>query len=161
MIIGERLADRIRASGLTYAEVAERTGVKQPTISRLVSGEQAGTTRIDKLARVVRSTPAYLTGETDDPDSSAPLPPEEPRLQLVTMPVALPTEDALADGFEAVLSVSREMSEGELARELAKRLPSLLRIAGGAAAVQPRATRPAADEVSATPAADRRVRRRA
>ena len=68
----QRLADRIKQSGMTYAAIARDIGVKQPTISRLVKGEQQGTTHLHRLARVLGTTPAYLTGETDDPDAHEP-----------------------------------------------------------------------------------------
>lgn len=73
-IIPERLAERIATARLSYSAVARELGVKQPTISRLVKGEQGSTARIDQLARIVSTTPAYLTGETDDPDTEQILP---------------------------------------------------------------------------------------
>lgn len=57
---------------MTYAAIAREIGVQQPTISRLVKGQQQGTTHLHRLARVLRTTPAYLTGETDDPDAHEP-----------------------------------------------------------------------------------------
>lgn len=75
MIDAARLADRIRASGLSYSALAREVGVKQPTITRLVKGEQYGTTRLHQLARALGTTPAYLSGETDDPLESNPGPP--------------------------------------------------------------------------------------
>lgn len=76
-IIPERLLERIRASELSYTEIARQLGVQQPTITRLAKGEQRSTARIDQLARIVGTTPAYLTGEVDDPTLNAP---EEPEL---------------------------------------------------------------------------------
>ncbi len=71
-IIPERLVERIRVSGLSYTAIARQLGVQQPTITRLAKGEQRSTARIDQLARIVGTTPAYLTGEVDDPDLNAP-----------------------------------------------------------------------------------------
>ena len=61
-----RLIQLIQQAGLTHAELARRVGVKQPTITRLTTGEQGGSKHIHKIARELRTTPAYLTGETDD-----------------------------------------------------------------------------------------------
>lgn len=137
VIVGTRIQDRMDAGGLSQAELARRTGLAQPTIFNLLHRNKIGSKHLHRIARELGTTPEYLTGETDDPDAGAPPPASAPRLQFITMPVALPTEDALADGFEALLMVSEEMDRAELARELARRLPTLLRIAGGAAAVQP------------------------
>ena len=124
MILGHRLAERIEASGLSFSEVARQVGVKQPTISRLVSGEQRSTARLDRLARVVRTTPAYLTGETDDWSEDAAPPAPAAMTQVVTLQVLLPDEDALERMFLRVLRASDQLSLDELARELARSLPS-------------------------------------
>ncbi len=71
MIIPERLVDRIHAAGLSYTAVANRVGVKQPTITRLARGDQQRTTRLPEIARVLHTTPAYLEGKTNDPDEGA------------------------------------------------------------------------------------------
>lgn len=70
-IIPERLDERIHASKMGYTAVARELGVQQPTISRLVKGEQRSTARIDRLAKIIKTTPAYLTGEIDDPHMDA------------------------------------------------------------------------------------------
>ena len=124
MIIAARLADRIKELNLSHSDVARAVGVKQPTISRLVKGDQYSTTRIRKLAEVLRTTPAYLEGIVDDPDEGAPPPPPVPAIQYVTMQIALPPEPALAEMFEGLLSGIDELPKGELARHLARRLPT-------------------------------------
>jgi len=61
--------------GLSQSELARRVGVRQPTISRLLLGEAAGSKHLHVIARELRTTPQYLTGETDDPQEGAvPLP---------------------------------------------------------------------------------------
>jgi transcriptional regulator with XRE-family HTH domain len=132
MIDGQRLSSLLRARELSQSELARRVGVAQQTIYKLVTGASRGSSHLHKIARELGTTPAYLTGEVDDPDEGAPLPPPEPRIQFVTLPVALPAERALADAFEGVLLASERMDRRELARELAKRLPSVLRRAGDA-----------------------------
>lgn len=151
----------MEALGLSQAELGRRVGVAQPTIYALINRNKIGSKHLHRIAQVLQTTPAYLEGDTDDPDAGAPPSPPAPRLQLVTMPVALPTEDALADGFEAVLTGTERMKRGELARELAKRLPTLIRIAGGAAAVQPSVPLPAADEAPAVRPRARHARQQA
>jgi transcriptional regulator with XRE-family HTH domain len=117
---------------MSQSELARRVKVTQGAIAKIVSNNPGGSSHIHKIARELGTTPAYLTGETDDPDEDAPPPPPEPRIQYVTLPVALPTVRALTDAFEGVLLASPRMERRELARELAMRLPSVLRRAGDA-----------------------------
>ncbi len=75
MIDTERLRERIKISGLSQAELARRVGVSQPVISQLLAGDSAGSTKLHLIARELGTSPAYLVGETDDPDEGAqPLP---------------------------------------------------------------------------------------
>jgi len=75
MVIGDRLRERISAAGFTHAELARRVGVKQPTITRLITGEQGGSKHLHQIAAILQTTPAYLTGEADDPsDGFVPVP---------------------------------------------------------------------------------------
>ena len=70
----------MKALGLSQAELARRVGVSQPSIFKLIHENKTGSTRIHVIARVLKTTPAYLTGETDDPQSDVPeetLTPEE------------------------------------------------------------------------------------
>jgi transcriptional regulator with XRE-family HTH domain len=132
VVIGARLSARMEELGLSQSELARRVGVSQSAINHLIRGTNRGSTHLHRIAREVQTTPAYLTGETDDPDLGAPPPKPEPSVQLLSMPVALPSEHALAVAFRALLSASRRLGEDELALELAKRLPTVLRIAGAA-----------------------------
>lgn len=61
---------------LSQSELARRVGITQATIYKLLAGKTYGSTHIHKIARELQTTPAYLTGETDDPDADAPPPPE-------------------------------------------------------------------------------------
>lgn len=69
----------MRACGLSQSELARRVGVSQGTIAHLISGRSSGSTHLHKIARVLGTTPAYLTGETDDATEGAlpPLPADE------------------------------------------------------------------------------------
>lgn len=128
MVIGDRLAERIAASGLSFSAVARKVGVKQPTISRLVHGEQQSSKHLHKIARVLRTTPEYLSGESDDPDGGGVAPQLTNSPQFVQMTVALPSERALAQMFEGMLEIMAEYPQQpdleETARLLAHWLPT-------------------------------------
>lgn len=46
--------------------------MSQRTINKLVLGDAYGSKHLHRIARELGTTPAYLTGETDDPDEDAP-----------------------------------------------------------------------------------------
>lgn len=66
-IIGDRLKERREAAGLSQADLAERVKLTQPSIGRLESGDTRETGKLYALARELKTTPEYLTGESDDP----------------------------------------------------------------------------------------------
>lgn len=61
---------------VSQSELARRIGISQASIFRLVAGKAYGSTHLHKIARELGTTPAYLTGETDDPNADAPDTPE-------------------------------------------------------------------------------------
>lgn len=61
--------------GLSQAELGRRVGISQASIYNLASGKGYGSKHLHLIARELRTTPAYLTGETDDPESGVPDPP--------------------------------------------------------------------------------------
>lgn len=69
-IVGGRLEALIKDRGTNQSEVARASGMTQPSIGRLISGETKETGKLLELARALRTTPEYLVGETDDPDLS-------------------------------------------------------------------------------------------
>lgn len=75
MILGERIRERMADLGMSQAELARRVGVAQPTIFQLIHRSKKGSTKLHLIARELGTTPAYLTGETDDPEADAPPPP--------------------------------------------------------------------------------------
>lgn len=93
-IIGERIKDRMEELGLSQSELARRVGVRQPTISRLLLGEAAGSKHLHVIARELGTTPQYLTGETDDPSEGA-LPTPTPEQIAEQLGVVLVPELAL------------------------------------------------------------------
>jgi transcriptional regulator with XRE-family HTH domain len=126
-MLSARLRERIAATGVSQSELARRVGITQGTIAGLISGRSRSSSHLHKIARELQTTPAYLTGETDDADANAPPPPPAPTVQFVTMQVALPPERALAQMFVALLRMMPDdASEDERALLLARRLPIAL-----------------------------------
>lgn len=72
MGLGDRIEERRKVVGLSQAELARRIGVRQSTINSLVNGNSRTSRSLLAIARELQTTPAYLTGETDDPSSSIP-----------------------------------------------------------------------------------------
>lgn len=64
---GSRIKTRLAEMGLSQSELARRVGVSQATIAQLVSGRSRSSSHLHKIAQVLKTTPEYLTGETDDP----------------------------------------------------------------------------------------------
>lgn len=77
MIIGSRLQERIIACETSQKALAKRVNLSQSTINGMIHGEQRSSTKLHQIARELRTTPAYLIGETDDPHSDLP---DEPSL---------------------------------------------------------------------------------
>jgi repressor LexA len=70
MNVGDRIRERRKAIGLSAEQVAENMGVSPATIYRYESADIMNM-RIDKLepiAKVLRTTPAYLMGWVEDSD---------------------------------------------------------------------------------------------
>lgn len=61
--------------GFSQTALARAVGVSQATIYKLVSGQSAGSSHLHKIARILKTSPSYLTGETSDPDEGAYVPP--------------------------------------------------------------------------------------
>lgn len=76
MFDADRLRELMAAREISQSELARRVGVSQATIFKLVSGKLYGSRHLHKIARELGTTPAYLTGETNNPDEGAPPPPE-------------------------------------------------------------------------------------
>lgn len=72
MVLGSRILERMEVVGLSQAELARRVGLSQPTIFNLIHRGKKGSTKLHVIARELRTTPAYLMGETDDPTSDLP-----------------------------------------------------------------------------------------
>lgn len=74
MILGERIVERMEALELSQSALGREVGVSQQTIHKLITGQSRTSGRIATIARVLKTTPDYLEGATDDPFANAPLP---------------------------------------------------------------------------------------
>jgi transcriptional regulator with XRE-family HTH domain len=72
MILGQRIQERLDAEGLSQAALARRLKLSQGAINGLINGRASGSRYVHLIARELHTTPAYLTGETDDPESDSP-----------------------------------------------------------------------------------------
>lgn len=68
MIIGDRIRDRLSEIGESQASLAREIGVTPQAISKMVMGGTTDTAKLWQIARFLRTSPEYLTGETDTPD---------------------------------------------------------------------------------------------
>ncbi|SNS20825.1 Phage repressor protein C, contains Cro/C1-type HTH and peptisase s24 domains [Sphingomonas laterariae] len=69
MDLGGRIRERIYALGLSQAELARRVGISQPSINHLIKSGAQGSKHLHSIARVLKTTPEYLAGQTDDPSA--------------------------------------------------------------------------------------------
>lgn len=75
--LGERLLERLAVAGVSQADLARQIGVTQPAINHMIKRGTGGSAHLHKIARVLKTTPEYLIGDSDDPSLSAV---SEPRL---------------------------------------------------------------------------------
>lgn len=126
VINSDRIRARMDAIGLTQSGLARRVGVTQGAIAKIAKNNPNGSSHLHKIAQVLQTTPAYLTGETDDPDQDAP-PPPPPAMITARLEVTLGSEDALALMFEGLLAgLDRDAPRAAQARLLARKLPIAL-----------------------------------
>ncbi len=74
MTLGERISARLELLGMSQSELARRVGVAQSSINSLIHRNKVGSKYLHKIAQVLQTTTAYLTGEIDDPSPDAPPP---------------------------------------------------------------------------------------
>jgi len=103
MTLGERLLERLSAAGLSQAELARRVGITQPSINHLIKRGVGGSSHLHKIARELGTTPAYLTGETDDPSAGA---------------LPIPTPERLAEQLDLVAVQEIDLKFGMGATDL-------------------------------------------
>ena len=76
MDVGKRIKNRRKELGMSAEDVAESLGVSPATVYRYESKEimNMGIDKLEPLAAVLRTTPAYLMGWEDAPQQESPLP---------------------------------------------------------------------------------------
>jgi len=62
-----RLRERMAICHLSQTGLASKVGVSQAAIAKLTRGEPSGTKHLHVIARILETTPEYLTGQDDDP----------------------------------------------------------------------------------------------
>lgn len=89
--------------GLSQSELARRVGITQASIHKLLSGTAYGSKHLHVIARELGTTPAYLTGETDDPSAGA---------------LPIPTPERLAEQLDLVAVQEIDLKFGMGATDL-------------------------------------------
>lgn len=125
MTIGERIEQRRKALGIaSQSELARRADMRQSTLNGLIRNPYRWSPYLVHIARALHTTVEYLTGDTDNPDEGAAPAQASPSIHHVMLPVALPSENALARMFEGLLrTMDLSAPVDEVAHELATLLP--------------------------------------
>ena len=69
MALGARIEERLNALHISQAELARRAGVSQSTMNTIIRRPTRSSPHLVAIAQALKTTPAYLTGETDNPES--------------------------------------------------------------------------------------------
>lgn len=72
MTIGERIQSRLDDMKMSQSELARRVGLSQAAVNGLIRGKARSSTHLHQIARELKTTSAFLTGETDDPEADFP-----------------------------------------------------------------------------------------
>lgn len=153
MTLGARIEQRRLEIGISQAELARRVGVRQSTMNSLINGDARSSRSIVKIAQVLQTTPAYLTGDISDPDKDAP-PPPPPAMMTARLEVTLGSEEALTAMFEGLLAgLDPKAPRAAHARLLAQKLPIALSSLRDLRVV----SEPRRDRAEASPAAAERL----
>ena len=127
-VLGHRLAERMKELGVSQSELAKAVNISQPTVNQLLHKPGRGSKHLHKIARTLKTSPEYLTGETDDPSPRGTVTVATPsaRRQSVFMPVQLPSEEILTEMFAGMLLAIEGATREELPQALAELLPTSL-----------------------------------
>jgi transcriptional regulator with XRE-family HTH domain len=107
MIDAARLDERMKEKKLSKSEMARRVGVTPPAIRDLVNGNSYSSRHLHKIARELGTTPAYLSGETDDPDSDVP---DQPALDRDQLHLIESFDRLSAEDRAALLQIAHSMA---------------------------------------------------
>lgn len=120
--LGSRLREERKRRGLNQHDMAVLGGVTRNSQADYEGGKSAaGAAYFMALAAAEIDVGYVMTGDRSTPKDDRP---EE--LSLVTMRVAMPPREALAEMFEGLLAIWPDLRGGELAQELARHLPTAL-----------------------------------
>ena len=89
MFRSDRLAELLKAQGVSQSQLARGVGVSQATIWKLLKESSQGSKHTHRIARELGTSPEYLMGETNDPAPTAEL--------SIVAPVNEPTDTELAE----------------------------------------------------------------
>lgn len=122
MIHSDRIQLLMDRKGLSQSELARRVGVTQGAIAKISRKYPNGTSHLHTIARILGTTPAYLVGETNDPEEGAPSGPDldSETLELVDRFATLAPADR-----RALLQVARSMADGPSAHGTVQAPPSV------------------------------------
>lgn len=121
-VTGERVMAAMVEAGIDQPTLASTLKVSQGTISKIVSGKTRNSRLLPRIATLLSKPLPYLLGESDDAKTGE-LPP--PFIgHHVFMRVALPPEEALEAMFLGLIRSMPDLSGDDLARELARLLPT-------------------------------------
>lgn len=109
MMIGERVAQRLKVLGISQAELGRRIGISQQAIGKLVNGGSRATTHIARIARELGTTPAFLEGETNDPTAEQPA---ATRISSETRELLDHFETLSPADRRAILQIARSLAGG-------------------------------------------------
>ena len=112
MGLSERIEERLKALGISQAELARRADIPQSTVNTMIRRGSRSSPHLVKIAQVLGTTPAYLTGEVDDPKAEFPdFALSAPERADVEMTRLLPDEDRkLVHSLIARLAECAELS---------------------------------------------------
>lgn len=70
MELGPRIVERLEYLGISQSELARQVGVAQSTINNIITKHRRSTPHLIAISRALRTSPEYLTGDSDIPDSA-------------------------------------------------------------------------------------------
>ena len=72
MTVSERIRNQMQKLGLSYGELADKSGLAKSAVHRYATGQtdKIPTEALEKLARALGVTPTYLTGWEEDRPST-------------------------------------------------------------------------------------------